>query len=113
VSLVHCETRAVHSEVIADVTTKTSSQLPKMMDFKRAQLHSDGDAAYKTIAKDVGAHEYVDHISDEYACGNLSMNLEEGYFSQLKRPWTARTITCQPSTCTATSRSSTGCTRTT
>jgi hypothetical protein len=56
-----------------------------VMDLKRTQLHTDGGAAYKTIAHHVAAHEYVDHNAGEYARGNVGTNLVEGFFSQLKR----------------------------
>ena len=37
------------------------------------------------IAPHVAAHECVDHNAGEYTRGNVSTNLAEGYFSQLKR----------------------------
>ena len=77
VSLVHYETRSAHSRVVADVTAK--SLLPaiqEVMDLKRTHLHTDGGAAYKTIAPMVAAHEWVDHKAGEYVRGNVSTNLE-------------------------------------
>ena len=55
------------------------------MDLKRTHLHTDGHSAYKTIAAHVVAHEYVDHKRGEYTNGNVSTNLVEGFFSQIKR----------------------------
>jgi hypothetical protein len=86
VSLVHYETRSVHSRVVPDVTG--ASLLPaieEVMDLKRTHLHTDSATAYKTIAPHVAAHEFVDHSAGEYARGNVGTNLAEGYFSQLKR----------------------------
>jgi len=86
VSLIHYETRAARSRVVPGVTA--SSLMPaiaKVMDLKRTWLHTDGGAAYKTIAPQVAQHESVDHDAGEYARGNVSTNLAEGYFSQLKR----------------------------
>jgi transposase-like protein len=86
VSLVHYETRSVHSRVVPDVTAK--SLLPaikEVMDLKRTHLHTDGASTYRTIAPKVAAHEWVDHKRGEYVRGNVSTNLNEGYFSQLKR----------------------------
>ncbi|MFL6162238.1 MAG: IS1595 family transposase [Jatrophihabitantaceae bacterium] len=86
VSLVHYETRSAHSRVVADVTAK--SLLPaiqEVMDLKRTHLHTDGGAAYKTIAPKVATHEWVDHKAGEYVRGNVSTNLNEGFHSQLKR----------------------------
>src|SRR3954447_10677619 len=71
---------------MADVTAK--SLLPaiqEVMDLKRTHLHTDGGAAYKTIAPLVAAHEWVDHKAGEYVRGNVSTNLNEGFHSQLKR----------------------------
>lgn len=86
VSLVHYETRSAHTRVVADVTAK--SLLPaiqEVMDPKRTHLHTDSAMAYRQIAPDFAAHEYVNHSVGEYVRGNVSTNLNEGYFSQLKR----------------------------
>jgi transposase-like protein len=86
VSLVHYETRSAHTRVVADVTAK--SLLPaiqEVMDPKRTHLHTDSARAYQQIAPDFAAHEYVNHSAGEYVRGNVSTNLNEGYFSQLKR----------------------------
>ncbi len=86
VSLVHYETRSVRSKVVADVTAKTLlPAIEDVMDLKRTHLHTDGASAYKTIAPHVAAHESVDHSVGQYTNGNVSTNLNEGYFSQLKR----------------------------
>ena len=86
VSLVHYETRSVHSRVVPDVTAK--NLLPAILevtDPKRTHLHTDSARAYRQIAPDFAAHEYVNHSLGEYVRGNVSTNLNEGYFSQLKR----------------------------
>jgi transposase-like protein len=86
VSLVHYETRSAHTRVVADVTAK--SLLPaiqEVMDPKRTHLHTDSARAYQQIAHGFAAHEYVNHSAGEYVRGNISTNLNEGYFSQLKR----------------------------
>ncbi|MEO6502156.1 MAG: IS1595 family transposase [Jatrophihabitantaceae bacterium] len=86
VSLVHYESRSVRSKVVADVTAK--SLLPairEVMDPKRTHLHTDSARAYQQIAGEFAAHEYVNHSAGEYTRGNVSTNLNEGYFSQLKR----------------------------
>lgn len=86
VSLVHYETREVRSTVIPNVTGDTlMPAIAEVMDLKRTHLHTDGAAAYKAIAPHVAAHEFVDHSAGEYTRGNISTNLAEGYFSQLKR----------------------------
>lgn len=55
------------------------------MDVKRTHLHTDGHSGYRAIAPHFAAHEAVNHDAGEYARGNMSTNLAEGYFSQLKR----------------------------
>lgn len=86
VSLVHYETREVHSRVVADVTG--ASLLPaieEVMDPKRTWLYTDEHSGYRAIAKDMAGHEAVNHSAGEYVRGNVSTNLVEGFFSQLKR----------------------------
>ena len=86
VSLIHYETRAAYSRVVPDVTAKNlMPAIAEVMDLKRTHLHTDGGAAYKSIAPHVVMHEFVDHDAGEYTRGNISTNLVEGYFSQLKR----------------------------
>lgn len=86
ISLVHYETRSVYSRVVTDVTAQSlMPAIADVMDLKRTHLHTDGGAAYKTIAAHVAAHEWVDHTAGQYTNGNVSTNLVEGFFSQLKR----------------------------
>lgn len=85
-TLVHYETRSAHSRVVADVTAETlMPAIAEVMDLKRTHLHTDGASSYRAIAPHVAAHEAVNHDAGEYARGNISTNLAEGYFSQLKR----------------------------
>jgi transposase-like protein len=85
-SLVHYETREVRSKVVNDVTATTlMSAMEGNLDFKRTYLSTDASSSYLPIAHHVAAHESVDHSAGEYARGNVSTNLAEGYFSQLKR----------------------------
>ena len=86
-SLVHYETRAVRSHVVADVTGV--SLLPAMRevtDLPNVWLQSDGGPAYKSIAPHVRDHQWVDHNSGQYVGpGGVGTNLVENFFSQLKR----------------------------
>jgi transposase-like protein len=85
-SLVHYETRAAHSRVVADVTAKTLLPVIRsVVDPKRTHLHTDSARAYRQMARHFAAHERVNHSDGEYVRGNVSTNLNEGYFSQLKR----------------------------
>jgi transposase-like protein len=86
VTVVHYETRSAHSRVVLDVTGE--SVLPviqDVVDTKRAHLHTDSASVYRMIAGQFAAHEFVNHSIGEYVRGNVSTNLNEGYFSQLKR----------------------------
>jgi transposase-like protein len=86
VALVHYETRAVRAVAVPDVTgMNLLPAIEDVMDLKRTHLHTDGGAGYKSIAHQFRAHEYVDHSAGEYTRGNISTNLVEGFFSQLKR----------------------------
>jgi transposase-like protein len=86
VSLVHYETRTAHARVVADVTGKSlQPAIEEMMEAKRTHLHTDGGAGYRHIASQFDRHEWVDHKGGEYARGNVSTNLNEGFHSQLKR----------------------------
>jgi hypothetical protein len=86
VALVHYETRSVHAKAVADVTGETLlPAITEVMDAKRTWLHTDGHSGYKAIAPQFAAHEFVSHDAGEYARGNVSTNLVEGFFSQLKR----------------------------
>ncbi|HEU5271607.1 MAG TPA: IS1595 family transposase [Jatrophihabitans sp.] len=67
-------------------TAATPGRLaPEVTDPKRTHLHTDSAMAYRQMAPDFAAHEYVNHSAGEYVRGNVSTNLNEGYFSQLKR----------------------------
>ena len=59
--------------------------IEEVMDPKRTHLHTDSARVYQQIASQFAAHEHVNHSAGEYARGNVSTNLNEGYFSQLKR----------------------------
>lgn len=86
VALVHYETRSVHAKAVADVTGDTLlPAIEEVMDVKRTHLHTDGHSGYKRIAPHFVAHEFVNHDAGEYTRGNVSTNLVEGFFSQLKR----------------------------
>jgi hypothetical protein len=71
------------------VTAVTGATLRKVMadhvDIPSTTLHTDGGTQFKTIGKEFLAHESVDHVNNEYVCGDVSTNEAESYFAQLKR----------------------------
>jgi transposase-like protein len=48
-------------------------------------LHTDSATHYVTIAATTKGHESVNHNAGEYVRGNVTSNMAEGFFSQLKR----------------------------
>jgi transposase-like protein len=86
VALVHYETRQVHAVAVPDVTGKNlRPAIEEVMDLKRTWLYTDSHKGYLSVAPHVAGHEAVNHEAGEYARGNVSTNLVEGFFSQLKR----------------------------
>jgi transposase-like protein len=86
VSLVHYETREVYSRVVPNVTGKNLlPAIEQVMDPKRTWLYTDGHKGYEQIAPQMAGHETVNHEAGEYARGNVSTNLVENFFGQLKR----------------------------
>jgi hypothetical protein len=87
-SLVSRETGDVRSRVVPNVTGDNLRQaLASHTDPKRTHLQTDSYYAYRPIAGGLGfaSHETVDHSKGEYVRGDVSTNVAEGYFSQLKR----------------------------
>jgi transposase-like protein len=85
-ALVHKDSRTVRSRVVPNVTAKTlRPSMLDLLDFRGTVLHTDSAQAYKSLAPEFAGHEYVNHFSHEYVRGEVSTNMAEGYFSQLKR----------------------------
>jgi hypothetical protein len=55
------------------------------IDMPNTLLWSDGAPAYRSIAKKMSGHRFVDHTAGQYVLHGAGTNLAEGYFSQLKR----------------------------
>jgi transposase-like protein len=86
VSFVHYETRTVYSRVVPDVSGKNLlPAIEQVMDPKRTWLYTDGHTGYRQIASQMAGHESVNHEAGECARGNVSTNLVENFFGQLKR----------------------------
>lgn len=52
---------------------------------RESRLHTDEMPTYKLIARDIPAHETVNHGRDEYARDDVTTNTVEGYYSIFKR----------------------------
>lgn len=86
VSLVHKETGEVRSVAVRDVTAKTLGPiLSGQVDVANSVLHTDASASYPAIGAEFREHHSVNHGEGEYVRGDVSTNLAEGFFSQLKR----------------------------
>ncbi|HTW20330.1 MAG TPA: IS1595 family transposase [Mycobacteriales bacterium] len=85
-ALVNYETREIRSRLVADVTGKTLlPAIQEQVDTARTVLHTDGSKSYLTVAPHMRDHEWVSHETGEYVRGEVSTNILEGFFSQLKR----------------------------
>jgi transposase-like protein len=52
---------------------------------RESRLHTDEMPTYRLIARDLAAHETVNHGREEYARGDVTTNTVEGYYSIFKR----------------------------
>lgn len=86
VALISKETGEVRAQVVANVTGDTLRRvLSEETDLPNTTLHTDSLRSYRPIGADMAGHEYVDHANYEYVRGDVSTNLAESYFSQMKR----------------------------
>ncbi len=85
-SLIDKRTGEVRSRIVPDVSgASLRKAMAEQIDFAGSHLHTDGWKAYKGIGQGFFSHQWVDHKSGEYVRGDVSTNMVEGYFSQLKR----------------------------
>jgi transposase-like protein len=85
-SLVHKESGTVRSTVVPTVTGTTLGPLLREgVDTANSVLHTDSARVYPPLGQEFAAHESVNHFKGEYVRGEVSTNVAEGYFSQLKR----------------------------
>jgi transposase-like protein len=85
-SLVNKETGEVRSQVLPTVTGPTLRKaIAEQVNMATSHLQTDGLSAYRQIGEEFQSHEWVDHSAYEYVRDNVSTNMAEGFFSQLKR----------------------------
>lgn len=85
-ALVSRETGEIYSQVVADVRGENlRAVMAERLDIPATHLHTDKGTHYQRIAGDFASHEAVDHKAGEYVRGDVSTNVAENYFSQLKR----------------------------
>lgn len=86
VALVSRETGEVRSQAVANVRgSSLRAVINEQVDTAATHLHTDSAKSYGKIAGDFSGHSTVDHYAGEYVRGDVSTNLAEAYFSQLKR----------------------------
>jgi transposase-like protein len=86
VSLVDKKTGEVRSQIVADVSSKTlRSVVAENVAMERTTMHTDCWRAYEGVAVEMAGHKTVNHSEGEYVRGDVSTNLAENFFSQLKR----------------------------
>ncbi len=85
-SLINARTGEVRSAVVPDVSRKNlrDAMLHEMV-MGDVVLHTDGSRVYRSLEGELAGHESVDHRAGEYVRGDVSTNLAENFFSQLKR----------------------------
>lgn len=74
--------RAFH---VPTVNAATLKPILEQNIAKSARLMTDTAPVYKKIAKPFASHETVNHLSKEYARGDVTTNTVEGFFGILKR----------------------------
>jgi transposase-like protein len=85
-SLINAETGEARSKVVADVSGHTlRTVIADNVAMGSSRLMTDEGAQYHQLGREFVSHETVNHSEDEYVRGDVSTNLAEGYFSQLKR----------------------------
>lgn len=85
-SLIHKESGEVRSVAVRDVTGATLGPVLKQhVDIANSVLHTDTAQAYPAIGREFTQHETVNHFRAEYVRDDVSTNMAEGFFSQLKR----------------------------
>lgn len=87
-SLIDKASGEARSAVVPDVqaaTLRKAMERELAINLGATTLHTDSATFYQTIAATTKGHEYVNHNAGEYVRGEVSTNLAEGFFSQLKR----------------------------
>lgn len=85
-SLVDKTTGEVRSAVIPNVRGETLRRaIAEQVDMANTVLHTDSLRGYLKVAQTMKGHESVNHEAGEYVRYDVTTNIVEGFFSQLKR----------------------------
>lgn len=87
-SVINKATGEARSAVVPNVranTLRKAMERELEINLGASILHTDSATHYATIAATTKGHESVNHNAGEYVRGDITSNMAEGYFSQLKR----------------------------
>lgn len=84
-TLVDHETGKARSRVVKDVTVDTIHPILRRNISREARLFTDEGRHYRWAKYAFASHETVNHSKEEYARGDVTTNLAEGYFSIFKK----------------------------
>jgi transposase-like protein len=85
-TLVNMVTGEVRSQVVPNVTGTTLRKvISEQVDMANSELFTDAANYYVQIGSEFASHQSVNHSAGEYVRGNVSTNMAEGFFAQLKR----------------------------
>jgi len=85
-SLINARTGEVRSRVVPTVDGTTLRKvMSEQVDMAGSRLMTDEGSQYNELGAEFVSHETVNHSEDEYVRGDVSTNMAEGYFAQLKR----------------------------
>jgi transposase-like protein len=85
-ALISRETGEIYTKVLNDVNAgNLRTVMAERLDFAATHLQTDASIHYRRFSDEFLSHEWVDHSAGEYVRGDVSTNVAENYFSQLKR----------------------------
>jgi transposase-like protein len=85
-ALVDKQTGEVRSRVLPHVTgNNLRAAMRENIDVPNSVLHTDESSVYKQLGQEFPEHHSVNHKAGEYVRGDVSTNVAESYFAQLKR----------------------------
>lgn len=85
-SLVNSVTGEIRSQVLPWVNANTLRKaISEHVNTAASELHTDSALHYNPVGREFASHQAVNHTAGEYVRGNVTTNMAEGFFSQLKR----------------------------
>jgi transposase-like protein len=86
ITIINADTGEARSAVVRNVSANSLRKaIAEHVDMGNSNLMTDESRTYEGIGAEFVSHASVNHTEGEYARGEVSTNLAEGFFSQLKR----------------------------